>query len=317
MLKTYSVDLEKIDYTRYFNAIKASLKTHPLPSSDDPTYFSKLKDRLAGIFDPEYIIIVSESLEYNIQTLKATAWIFSIHSAKVIAYKPKPISFPQLLKCPPVTPEDTSRYLTNNSDPQITSSKLLQNTLFPEAQAQELMDLVRTVLNKLGDQSDPVTQMMVYAKQFCLFHLESIFIHIVVGNSDSLQVALPSDTLHAEGVEEAKEAIFDFEFKLKGQKTKKRLLIFEKKGRVDSFRKRFSSKWKEVILILGFIMTLLVLTKCSTDSPDYMGMDLQAVCRNKNLLIYVLVFMAAGFILVRHFRKTKERIANLKAKKME
>lgn len=312
MIKTHTVDLEKSEFLRYFNAIKTSLANKPLPPTDSSDYHAKLRDRLASIFDPEFIIIVSDALEYNIQTLKGTSWIFSIYSARVIVYKPKPIAFPQLLKADPITKEDFEKFVTGNTDPYVTSSKLIRNTLFPAEKAEDLVKLVKTTLNKLHEQADPISQMMVYAKQFCLYNLESIFVHIVVGNSETLEVSLPSKSGEED---DSNEAVFDFEFKCRGMKSKKRLFVFEKRGKSDSFGERFTNKWKEVLLVLAFIMVLLVVTRCTGGEGSIAGIELAPICRNRNLFVFVLAAMMVGFIAVRQMRRTQEKLAVLRAKK--
>ena len=311
MIKTFSIDLEKPEYTKYFNAIRQSIAQKALPANDSTDFYSNLKNRLAVIFPTDYILMVSDSLEYNIQTVKGSSWIFSVNSARIIAYRPKPVSFPQLLKCPPLTKEDAKEFVEENKDPLVTSMKLIKNTLIDSSKEQHLMDLVRLVLNKTGKDNEPVGQMLVYVKQFCLVHVESLFVHIVVGNKDTLEISYSGEI----GELEKTEKVFELDFKLKGVPAKKKLVIFEKQGQVGSFSQRFSDKWKQVLLVLVFISALLLLTKCNNGSTEYLGLDIRGVCRNKNVLVYLMASIFVGFIFIRHWSKSKERIKEMKAKK--
>ena len=311
MIKTFSIDLEKPEYTKYFNAIKQSLANKPLPSSESADFYFNLKNRLALIFPVDYILIMSDSIEYNIQTVKNSSWIFSIYSARIIAYRPKPVSFPQLLKCPPLTKEDTKEFLVDNKDPLVTSMKLIKNTLLNPLKEQHLMDLVKLILNKIGGDKEPIGQMLVYVKQFCLVNVESLFVHMVVGNRDTFEISYSGQI----GELEISEKIFELDFKLKGIPTKKKLVIFEKQGQVGTFSQRFSDKWKQVLLVMIFIGALLLLTKCNNGSTEYLGRDIQGICKNKNMLIYLMASIFVGFIFIRHWSKSKERIKEMKAKK--
>lgn len=313
MLVTHSIDLEKKEYLKYFNAIKISLKENPLPGEDDPEHYRLLKNRLSAIFPSDYIVILSSSLEFNIQTLKKSSWIFMIYSAKVIAYKPKAVTFPQLLKCPPITKEDLKNYVTENNDPFLTSLKLIKNSLFDQTREAEIIELIKVSLNKNAESKDPVSQMMVYVKQFSLIHLETLFIHIVIGNSKDFQISFPSD---GEKLEE-EQSFLEIDFKVKSDKNRKKLFVFEKKGEIGTFSQRVTDKWKECLLVLAFVLVLLLITKCNNEVDTYLGLNINGICKNKSFLVYFLVSIFVGFIFLRHFKKSKEKIEELKKKKKE
>ena len=315
MIQTVILDLNKEEYSKYLNAINMSIRITPLPDSSDPLYYENIKTRLMNILPPDYIILVSDSLEYNIQTSKNTAWIFRLNSTHVIVYRPKSIAFPQLVKCPPLTEEDTRKYLTENQSPFLTSSKLIKNTLFNEKQQTDLINLVRTVLNKNAEDKNPISQMMVYVKQFSLFAHENLFIHSVVVNSNSHAISYENILDELEEKTEDQTKVFQFEFKINSCKEKKRLIIFEKKAKLDTFSERFTNKWKEVLLVLFFILGLLVFNRCNNGEEHILGMGLERVCRNRNVFIYAAAFFFVGYMFTRHLKKSKERIEELKKKK--
>jgi hypothetical protein len=309
MIKTLALDLDKKTYTDLMARISRSIKSPPLDPSSHK-YFQELQDRISQVIPADYVVVVSDELRYNIQTKKNSVWIFSVEKAKVLIYKPKPFAFPQMSKYDPITKEDEKTYIDDNKDPYVAEISIASNSLLPEDSANDIVRHIQTYLNKHKDNPDPLSDLIKNIKFFFLTKVESIFIHIILANKKTLSYSLPElDNT------DLQDQILQINFRFNGKAGTHSLLVFEKQGPNDNFMSRVTSKWKEVLLIISMMFVLVILSACTNNRSHYLGMDITGVCQNKSMFIAAIATALVTLVVVKNFKKSKEKLKNLKKKK--
>lgn len=304
MIKTKKLDLSKKDFLLYHKQILSEIKYLKL-SPDDKNYQKELCRILRTIFPLDYIILLGKDMYYNIQTKKNFVWIFLIDQINVIIYKPRPFAFPTFQGFEVFDKNDENNYLK----PEIFETLEVKKNTVDDKIVEQIKNYMiiffnkhkkDTVLHK-GKEVDTFVFFLKSLKTFCFSKMNSYFLHIVMVPKRTFAHRIPQENL----LKENKEIEILFRLKDKGKKMS--LVIFEKKGKDDSFVKRCLAKWKEFFVFFFMFLLLVTMSVCNSDKADKLGSDVEFVCRNKGTFLMTFGFMVIFFVIFKNFANRKKK----------
>jgi hypothetical protein len=303
MIKTKKLDLSEKDYLLYHQLILKQIKTLKT-SSKDIGYNEELCGILRTIFPLDFIILLGNDIYYNIQTKKQFVWIFLIGNVSVIVYKPRPLAFPTFQHFEVFSSEDRQQFFNQ----EIFDFFEIKKNTFDKDLEQVLKEYLIIFFNKFpentvtikNEQIDTIVYLLKNIKTLLFSKSKSYFLHYVIVPKKQFAYRIPEEDL----MEETK--IIDLEFQIKGKGKKMNLLIFEKKGKNDSFFQRCLARWKEFFVFFFMFLLLVTLSVCNSEKADKLGPDVDFVCRNKSSFLFTFGLLVIGFVLLKHFARKKK-----------
>ena len=240
---------------------------------------------------------------YNIQTKKQFVWIFLIGNINVIAYKARPFAFPTFQGFEVFDTEDEKNLLNQEI---FEFFQVKKNTTDPKL-AEEITNYMTMFFNKHQNDTvlfkekevDTMVHFLKNLKTFCFSKMNSYFLHLVLVPKKNFLHRIPEENLMVE----TKLIEIDFQLKRKGKKMN--LLIFEKKGKNDSFFKRCLAKWKEFFVFFFMFLLLVTISVCNSDKADKLGKDIEYVCQNKTSFLFSFALVVIFFVLFKNFANKK------------
>lgn len=294
LIHTVKIDLHISLVQKHYTTLEQKLAAL---DSSHKNFHQKVLETICEVFPPNFIVIVGSNLNFNIQFLKNSLWIFSFDKAQVLLYRPRDFAFPQAQKMQRFSIEDKKKYLEENRDPELTDFKVNSNSLFSEEELKKLEEFIRLFYNaKRGDE----TELVKTLKAFLLFNHESLYLHIVIGAKDVIS-RVSSD------ITESRQ--FKANFKLRNTQKTMCLFIFEKQGEKEKMIERVFGRWKELLIFIVMCLLLVVLSGCSKSRTSFFGFDKELVCSQKDNLIWLLGGATLALVVAKHWKgKQKKKV---------
>ena len=309
MIKINKADIEPQAFQKLFTKLDYSISS--INSNLHPKeYSNKVFEIMRGIFGPNYIIVQSTDIYYNIQSEPYQLLIMTIGDIRVVAYKPRSLVKP--VKRRSATPADDmiKIFIRENKAPNVEELNVLRNSLVAEKDLKDIKNYIAIYLNKNKEQEKYLHQFLPEMKSFLVPRLGKGIYHFFLTDNKSTHIQTAEDTdLYNETSE------LQIELKLVKDKKRYMLYVFENKGNTDRFFIRCLRAWKDFLAYLFLFLLVSVITVCRETEVRFISEDVQFICQNKYPLMFILSVAIISLVIAK-YRRPNTILKNNQEKKL-